>query len=379
MKTVLVIGAGGYFGRLLVEELLQFCQCRIILAQRNVNALQTMRQSWTDAWKERTEVEPVDLNDRTNLDSVVACSHIAVCSAGPFQDLSNGLLDACLANNVNYIDLSDDRLFVLNSMAICNQFATRTPPVVASGWSAVPALGALLARLASDEMERIERIRIQIAPGNRAPRGYATVASLLDSLGKQFTIWRDHEWVTVTGWSEPVEFAFPQPVGRRIGSLVDVPDLTLFPSLFDASTVEFRVGAEFRLFNYACTVLAQMRKRGMVKSWKSQAESMQKLMSLFGSLGHDSGAVGVECKGTSKGKTVTQKACIIADNSGHHIPVMAASVLCEKLLREEKQFHGLPPLADWLTREELETECKRRGYRLIVESTSTSAKREIDS
>ena len=367
MKTVLVVGAGGYFGSLLVEELLKYSDCHILLGARQSRPLEDVQRRWPEPWRQRTEIVEVDLNVPASIARCLGRVQIAICAAGPFQRLPHTLLLSCLQNNIHYIDLADSRSFVREAHKLLEECTMAVKPVVCSGWSAVPALSALLVDLAAQSMEDIERIRIQIAPGNRAPRSYGTVASLFDSVGMPFQLWRAGQWSTVSGWSQPADFAFPSPVGRRSGYLVDVPDLELFPTLFNASTVEFRVGAEVALFNQGCSFLAALARAGLVRGWSRWASVLQKTMVLTGSFGHDWGAVGVECLGTRDGQSVRRKACVVAAHNGHYIPVMPAVVMCQKLVSGETMAPGLLGLRQWLGQDQLAAECNRRSYRLVVD------------
>src|SRR5437660_1394269 len=82
-------------------------------------------------------------------------------------------------------------------------------------WSTVSAASGALAQIASEGMKRVDAIYIHMAPGNRGARQLATIASLMHSVGQPFTVFRDGEWHSVIGWSEPREFSFPLPVGTR--------------------------------------------------------------------------------------------------------------------------------------------------------------------
>jgi hypothetical protein len=368
MKTVLVVGGGGYFGSLLVEELLKYSDCNVLLGARQPRRLEDVRRTWPEQWRQRTEIQELDLNVPAALAPCLKRVQVAVCAAGPFQKLPHTLLKACLESNIHYIDLADSRSFVREANRMVGEFnQVHACPVICSGWSAVPALSALLANIASENMDVIDRIRIQIAPGNRAPRSYGTVASLLECVGTPFKIWQNGSWAIVSGWSEPSDFEFPLPVGRRQGYLVDVPDLDLFPPLFKASTVEFRVGAEIAIFNQGCSLLALLTRAGIVRNWSRWASVLQKAMVLAGSIGHDWGAVGVQCLGTQDGQAFSRKACIVAPHHGHYIPVMPAAVMCIKLISEEHYAGGMLGLRNWLSRDQLEAECSRRNYRLVVE------------
>lgn len=369
MDEILVVGASGYFGSLLVEELLKYSGARIILGARNLHRLQSVWKKLSQSWQQRVEIQQLDLTVPDSLASALPRAKVAVCAAGPFQRLPHTLLQSCLKNNVHYIDLSDDRAFVSEAHRLCNDAASQqNQPAICSGWSSMPALSALLAGIASTGMNRIKRIRIQIAPGNRSPRSYATVASLLESVGRPFQVWQENKWTTATGWSEPATFKFPLPVGKRVGYLVDVPDHELFPALFNASTVEFRVGAEIAMFNRICSLLALFARTGIVQTWAPLAAPMTKALGITGFLGHDWGALGVECTGLTEGSRICQRACIIATHHGQYIPVMPATVMCMRLLKGERHVGGIVPLKEWLNRAELEVECQRRGYELVVHS-----------
>ncbi len=233
------------------------------------------------------------------------------------------------------------------------------------GWSAVPALSGLLARMAVAGMERVDSLFVQIAPGNRSPRNKGTVASLLASLGKPCRPWRDGEWRELPGWSEPRTFPFPPPVGPRRGYLIDVPDHEIFPALFHARRVEFRVGAEISVFNHAASALAWLATR-LAVSWVPLARGLTTAMAGLGFLGHDWGALGVEASGVVAGLPVRRLACVVAGHSGQRIPVVPAAVMAARLLSGRAAERGLVPVDGWLSRAELALECDRRSLELTL-------------
>jgi hypothetical protein len=163
-------------------------------------------------------------------------------------------------------------------------------------------------------------------------------------------------WHSVIGWSEPREFDFPLPVGTRRGYLVDVSDHELFPQCFAARTVEFRAGAEFSLLN-GC--LSLLQRTGW--SWVKWSPAFQRLAASLSWLGHDWGAVGVEVRGSAR-----RRASIIAGSSGGRIAAMPASIMTRSLL-SVASHHGLVLPTTWLTREQLDVECGKRGFQLVVE------------
>jgi hypothetical protein len=90
-------------------------------------------------------------------------------------------------------------------------------------------------------------------------------------------------------------------------------------------------------------------------------------MGVFGGLGSETGAVGVEVAGERAGRPLRRRACVIAATGGQVIPVMPATIMIERCLREERGL--LAPVAydRWIERGDLERECARRGFRLVLE------------
>jgi hypothetical protein len=359
--TVLVVGGTGYFGRLLIEDLLLHTACRIRIGGRSQEALERAGGELGG----RVDIKRMDLLQPETLPGALDCVHVAICAAGPFQSLPITLAQACMDCGVHYMDISDDRDFVCRVRALAKSAPNaKTMAAVCSGWSAVPALSAALVHLAAEGMERVDEIFIQISPGNRFPRAQGTVVSLLASVGKPFTVWRDQRWEIVTGWSAARPFDFPNPMGRRFGFLVDVPDHEIFPDLFGAKRVEFRVGSELNVLNRGMSALAWITRRGIVRDWRPSASILRHVMGAFRFVGHEWGAVGVEVTGGA----VRRRACVVAERSGQRIPVMPAAVMTAKLLSEECPFHGLAPLDTWIDGAQMRTECESRGFRLVVET-----------
>ena len=362
MTRLLLVGGSGYFGCALASELLRDTECELILAGRNRVKLEHARRTLGSHPRVQTRV--LDLHLPDTIVPALSGVDVAVCAAGPFQRLPITLAELCLERGIPYLDLADDRGFV----ARVRDAAAKGDqgPAVCSGWSAVPALSGVLARIATEGLDRVASIDVQIAPGNRAPRQAGTVASLLASVGRAFLVSTPGGWREVRGWSEPGSFPFPPPIGPRTGYLVDVPDHELFPAIFDAGRVEFRVGAELALLNRGLSALAWLSRRGMVRDWTRWTPVFRASMAVLGWMGHDWGAVGVKVTGTCAARPLVRRACVVAERHGHRIPVMPAAIMAADLLAG-RVHGGLVPVDRWLDRPRLETECRRRGYRLLVE------------
>jgi hypothetical protein len=341
---IVVFGGTGYFGRLLIEDLLRYSDCDLAVASRH------------HQHSARFQSIVADLRDRESIDRSLSGAAVAICAAGPFQRLPTLLSELCINRGIHYIDLADDRHFVRRIRALAA--STKCQSAVCTAWSTVSALSGALVGIAAQAMTSVKSIYIHMAPGNRRARHTGTVTSLMHSIGRPITIWRNGASHVVSGWSDPRDYVFPAPVGVRTGYLVDVPDHELFPGLFSADTVEFRTSSELNFQNHILSFLS--RRGGDYVPWSS---FFRRAAGLLGWLGHDWGAVGVEVQGSSRCRVT-----ILAEANAPRLAVLPASVTAMSLLSSgEPRHRGALSHADWITAEQLNEECRKRGFTLSVE------------
>src|SRR5262249_10824531 len=146
----------------LVEDLLCFVDCNLIVASR--------RPFRSHAF----ETVVADLQNPASLEKALRGVSVAICAAGPFQDVPATLLELCLLHNIHYIDLADDRQFVhkVRNLAAAKR---GIKSAVCTGWSTVSALSGLLAGFGAEGLNPIESIFIHMAPGNRGARQIGTI------------------------------------------------------------------------------------------------------------------------------------------------------------------------------------------------------------
>jgi saccharopine dehydrogenase-like protein len=341
--NILVFGGTGYFGRLLIQDLLRYSDCSVVAAsrhQRHSDLCQTI---------------VADLDDAQSLAPILTGVDIAICAAGPFQRLSTHLCELCIDRGIHYIDLADDRNFARQIRALAA--SRKCESAICTAWSTVSALSGALVRIATRDTAAVKSIYIHMAPGNRGARQSGTITSLMHSVGRPITIWRDGASVIVSGWSEPRDYQFPSPVGVRTGYLVDAPDHELFPELFLADTVEFRTSSELSLQNDILSFLSRRRR-----NYVSWSPFIQRGAALLSWIGHDCGAVGVEVQGSSPCRVT-----VVAQTHAPRLAVLPAAVTAMSLLSQPGLYRGLISHADWITTEQLNEECHKRGFTLAVE------------
>jgi short subunit dehydrogenase-like uncharacterized protein len=132
-----------------------------------------------------------------------AAPDIVVDASGPFQvygDDPYGVATACLALNIDYIDLADSSGFV-DGIAAFDDEAKRRGLFVLSGVSSLPVLTVAAARRLARGMIRITAVSAGIAPSPFAEVGLNVFRAIASYSGKPLAVLRDGRKMTAHGSS----------------------------------------------------------------------------------------------------------------------------------------------------------------------------------
>lgn len=295
--------------------------------------------------------------------------NVVIHCAGPFQGQDYRVAEAAIAAGAHYIDLADGREFVAR-FAGRNDVPARAAGVVAiSGASTVPALSSAVVDSLSARFRQIEGIQIAIAPGQRAPRGAATIAAVFSYAGRPFKWLKDGTWVDAWGWQELRRLRFAG-LGTRWAAACDIPDLELFPARYrGVKSVEFRAALELGIEHFALWLAAALRRAGVPLPIERWAGSLRRLASLLDVFGSERGGMLVAVSGVRVGGGGARAEWhVTADaNHGPEIPCMAAVLLTRKLARGELSARGAHPCMDFLKLADFEPEFAHWGMTTVVE------------
>lgn len=359
--TVVVFGGYGFFGTILVRDLLATTRANIIVVGRR------LQNRVTDP---RITFVRADINDLSATQPMLVGASVVVHCAGPYQVLPLNPLLGAIAAGAHYVDLAEDRRFV-RRVAEHDEAARRAGVAIMTGMSVVPGLAAVLAQSALEHFDELQSVRTFIAPGTRGSRGSATLRTLLFSAGRCFQVVRDGRDRPIHGWSEPEWVEFPPPVGwRRQYLAMETADLDLFPDYFGVRRVEFKAGSEFASLNRCLAAGAWLRAHTGLPPLERCSGMLQRALSIFGSLGTDRGGVLVEVTGTKSGRPTEWQIAVVAEQHGERIPSIPAAVATGALLRGEVAHRGVVPLHDWITPARMFECLAERGLRVWSRSAA---------
>jgi saccharopine dehydrogenase-like NADP-dependent oxidoreductase len=347
---VLLIGASGVFGSRIGRQLAGDPRFQLTLAGRQLASLVALRETLADPTV-RTAVCDVAAAD---LFAVMARlqPQLVIHAAGPFQTQDYRVAEACLACGSEYVDLADGRDFV-GGIGCLDDRAKAAGRLLVSGASTVPALSSAVVDALLPRFDTLERIEHAISPGNRTPRGDATVAAILGYCGRPLRLWRDGRWQTGHGWMLTRRQSFP--LGSRWVGLCDVPDLALFPARYaGVQTVVFRAGLELRRLHFGTLAAAWLVRLGLIGDLARYAPRLRRGSEWFLAAGSDVGGMVVELVGhDAQGQPVRLRWSLrAAAGDGPQIPAMPAVVLARKLANGDLPVRGAMPCMGLFTLEE---------------------------
>ncbi len=290
---------------------------------------------------------------------------IVVHCAGPYQGRGYQVAQAAISAGAHYIDLSDGRDFVANFAERIHARARDAGILAIAGASTLPALSSAVVDALARRLARIEAIRIVIAPGQRAPRGAATIASVLSYAGRPFKWLHEGEWSDACGWQE-LQRVTIEGLGSRWAAACDVPDLALLPARYPGvATVEFRVALEFAVEHGVLYLAAAVRRKGVALPLERLSVPLARALTW---LGGERGGMLVSVLGTREdGSRARLEWHLTADaNHGPEVPCMAAIMLALKLAGGEIATRGAFPCMGFLTLADFEAEFKRWRIMTVV-------------
>ncbi|HEY0799232.1 MAG TPA: hypothetical protein VGD54_00200 [Steroidobacteraceae bacterium] len=350
---IVVLGGAGNFGARIVRALRTDPSIELLVAGRRMVSVPAA---------EDVPVTLVDIDDAGFAQGLKALSPgLVIHCVGPFQGQDYRVANAALAAGANYLDLADGRQFIAEFAARTNDQAVRAARVAISGASTLPALSSAVVEELRVGLSSLESIEVTIAPGQRAPRGKATLEAVFSYLGCPFPVWRKGQWKQAWGWMELREIRLD--IGRRLAAACDVPDLELFPARYaGVQTVRFSAALEFGVQHLTLWSLAALRRIGLPFPVAHWAVILNRFAGMFDPGAGEKGGMRVSVvgdRGDGGGFTRRTWQLTAPAMDGPEIPCMAAILLARRLARGEVFQSGAFPCMGFLTLSEFAPEFAR--------------------
>jgi saccharopine dehydrogenase-like NADP-dependent oxidoreductase len=174
---VVVVGGSGNFGARI---------CRRLAAEPGIHVIATGRQARNRPDDHRTFALLDTAATSFAAELAALQPAIVIHCAGPFQGQDYRVAGAALDCGAHYLDLADGRDFVTRFHSSLDRAAHKARCVAIAGASTLPGLSSAVVDHLLPRFSRLLSIDLAIAPGQRAPRGTATMAAVLGYAGRSF-------------------------------------------------------------------------------------------------------------------------------------------------------------------------------------------------
>ncbi|HEX7815568.1 saccharopine dehydrogenase family protein [Dyella sp.] len=342
MLRVVLIGASGVFGLRIARQLAHDARFELLLTGRRLDALDALRDTLGDP---RVLTAALDVQAADFPKALAALApQLVIHAAGPFQSQDYHVAHAAIACGSDYVDLADARQFVADIGRLDGP-AREAGRLVVSGASTLPALSAAAIDHLRDRFSRLDSIEHAISPGNRTPRGDATVAAILNYCGHRVPIWRDGTWTHAYGWLSTRRAPFLSAGSRFVG-VCDVPDNVLFPERYrGVRSVTFRAGLELYRLHFGLWTFAWLARWGLIRHLPRHASRLRRMSEWFLRAGSDEGGMVIELRGLGHdGAPLALRWTIHAGaGDGPQIPAMPAVIVARKIADGTLTHKGATP------------------------------------
>jgi lysine 6-dehydrogenase len=190
--------------------------------------------AWLDGGREKARAAGCDVQDEPALSRLLEGADVVLNATDyPFN---LGVMRAALAARVSYADLGG--LFHMTNQQYTLDAGFREAGICGVlGIGSTPGITNILARLAADQLDRIDRLDVRIGSGDFRPTGASfippySIRTIFDECTMEPMVYRNGRWDAVTPMSgqEPVDF--PPPIGRAIAMHTLHSEVALFPMSF---------------------------------------------------------------------------------------------------------------------------------------------------
>jgi Domain of unknown function (DUF4166)/Saccharopine dehydrogenase NADP binding domain len=338
--NILIVGGYGTFGGRIVELLENESRLALIVTGRSARKASAFCDARLSA---KAELVPAAFDRNGNLAAQIAALQpsILIDASGPFQSYGSDryrVIEACIAQGVNYLDLADGSDFVAGVRAY-DSAARAAGVYVLSGVSSFPVLTAAVVRHLSSDLARVDAIRGGIAPSPYAGVGENVIRAIAGYAGQPVALKRDGKTRIGYAFTEHTRCTIAPPgrlpLQNTMFSLVDVPDLHALAELWpDAGTIWMGAGPVPEILHRALSALAWLVRFRLLPSLSGLAPLMQFATNHL-RWGEHRGGMFVDVEGVDRSEASIKRSwhLLAEGDDGPLIPSMAVEALVRNALK----------------------------------------------
>ncbi|MBV6624201.1 MAG: saccharopine dehydrogenase NADP-binding domain-containing protein [Rivularia sp. (in: Bacteria)] len=253
-QRVLILGGRGRIGNSVARDIAKYTQAEITVTGRK-----TIEKQQETSFKHLV----LDLAETEKLRELISHSDVLVHCAGPFHYRDTKVLQICIEEGVNYLDVSDHRSYTSKVLTLHEQAAQKgVTAVINTG--IFPGISNSMVRQCVEQFDQPEKIHLSYVVAGSGGAGVTVMRTTFLGLQNPFEAWIDGNWETVKPYTERETVAFPEPYGQSGVYWFDMPETFTLPKAFPTvKSVVTKFGSVPDFYNHLTWIAANI----FPKSW----------------------------------------------------------------------------------------------------------------
>jgi saccharopine dehydrogenase-like NADP-dependent oxidoreductase len=340
-KRVLIIGGRGRIGSSVAQDIATHTQAEITI---------TGRTPVEKLHEQSLQYMALDLADIDKLQEAISQTDLVVHCAGPFHHRDTMVLQMCIENGVNYVDVSDHRSYTSKALNLFDRAkAAGITAIVNTG--IFPGISNSMVRQGVEQLDEPEKIHLSYLVSGSGGAGLTVMRTTFLGLQYAFDAWIDGKWQLVKPYSQREIVDFPTPYGHSGVYWFDMPETFTLPHAFPTvKTVITKFGSVPDFYNHLTWIAAHV----FPKSWITHPVGVEFLSNVsykmtnvtdrFSGIGV---AVRSEVRGTKNGKTLAYCSTLVHENTAVSAGCGTGSI-AQLLLEDKLSKPGVYPVEEAL-------------------------------
>jgi saccharopine dehydrogenase-like NADP-dependent oxidoreductase len=342
---LLILGGRGRIGSAVANDILNHTQADITITGRSPDTSLGL--------SERVKFLVLDLTEIEKLKDAIAQSNLVIHCAGPFHYRDTLVLEICIDQGVNYLDVSDHRSYTQKALNL-HKKAVNAGVTAIINTGIFPGISNSLVRLGVEQFDIPEKIHLSYLVSGSGGAGVTVMRTTFLGLQHSFQAWINGEWRLIEPYTDREELIFPAPYQRSGVYWFDMPETITLPHSFPTvKTVITKFGSVPDFYNHLTWITAHifpkwlMQKNETIEFLSHVSHRMTDFTNILTGIGV---AVRAEVTGKKDSKTAAYVSNLLHENTAIASGVGTGSIA--KLLLEGKlKYPGVSPVESALSTE----------------------------
>ena len=261
-QRVLILGGRGRIGSSVAEDIAKHTQAQITVTGRT--ALKSGHET-------SLRYFVLDLAETEKLREAISSTDIVIHCAGPFHHRDTTVLQICIEQGVNYVDVSDHRSYTSKVLTLHEQAVEKgITAVINTG--IFPGISNSMVRQCVEQFDEPEKIHLSYVVSGSGGAGVTVMRTTFLGLQNPFEAFINGKWKTVKPYTNRENVNFPQPYGENGVYWFDMPETFTLPKAFPkVKSVITKFGSVPDFYNHLTWIAANI----FPKSWIQNAAGIE--------------------------------------------------------------------------------------------------------